>query len=312
MVELSVRSVDTKAYGRNKTVTILQKLQTKNLIHPPDWLLTNTHYLTIMGSHAYGTSKEDSDLDIYGFCTPKKDMVFPHLAGEIRGFGKQINRFEQWQESHIVDKEINREYDFTVFGIVRYFQLLMENNPNVLDSIWTPQDCVLHITGVGTLVRENRKIFLHKGCWPKFKGYAFSMLHKMTTKEPTGKRKALREEMGFDVKFAMHVVRLLYEAEQILQSGDMDIQRDREHLKAIRRGTISEEEIRKWASEKEASLEKLYEQSKLPWGPDEDKIKTILLQCLEHHYGDLSKAVVVQDKYTKCVTEIQAVLNKYS
>ena len=29
---------------------------------------------------------------------------------------------------------------------------------------------------VGNLVREKRKLFLHKGAWPKFKGYAYSQL----------------------------------------------------------------------------------------------------------------------------------------
>ena len=29
---------------------------------------------------------------------------------------------------------------------------------------------------------ENRKLFLHKGAWFKFKGYSFSMLHKAKQK----------------------------------------------------------------------------------------------------------------------------------
>lgn len=90
------------------------------------------------------------------------------------------------------------------------------------------------------------------------------------------------------MKFAYHVVRLLDKAEQILTLGDIDLQRNREHLKAIRRGDVSEAEIRKWASDKEAQLEKAYTNmdSPLPYGPPEDKIKTLLLQCLEEHYGN--------------------------
>lgn len=123
---------------------ILHELEKMGLTHPPAWLSTNTHYLTIMGSVAYGVSSDSSDMDIYGFCTPKKEMVFPHLAGEIRGFSKQTEPFDQWQKPHIEDRSAlggkGRTYDFTVFGIVRYFQLLMENNPNLIDSIYTPQE----------------------------------------------------------------------------------------------------------------------------------------------------------------------------
>ena len=60
------------------------------------------------------------------------------------------------------------------------------NNPNVLDALFTPATCVLHTTRAGTLVRENRRLFLHRGAWPKFKGYAYSQLHKIAIKQPTG------------------------------------------------------------------------------------------------------------------------------
>lgn len=291
---------------------ILNDLDKKKLIHPPDWLTANCHYLTAMGSISYGTSQEDSDFDIYGFCVPKRDMIFTWLRGEIPGFGRQKKRFEQWQESHIKDPDAlggkGREYDFTVFSIVRYFHLCMENNPNCLDSLFPPQDCILHITKVGNLVRENRKIFLSKACWAKFKGFSYSMLHKAITKNPEGKRKEIREKYGMDVKYLMNVVRLLYEAEMILTEGDLDLRRHSEHLKAIRRGEIPEKEIRKWASEKEKHLEKLYEESKLPWGPDEEKIKKLLLSCLEMQYGNLDKVIVNPDKNTHILRQIKELI----
>jgi predicted nucleotidyltransferase len=148
---------------------ILQKLRSQNVIHPPRWLVDQTQYLTVMGSVSYGVSGDTSDVDVYGFCIPPKDMVFPHLAGEIHGFGTQIQRFEQWQQHHVMPPD-GREisYDFQVFGIVRYFQLCMECNPNMIDSLFTPRRCVMHSTQVGEIVREARKQFLHKGAWHKF------------------------------------------------------------------------------------------------------------------------------------------------
>ena len=80
---------------------ILQKLRSQNLIQPPRWLVDQTQYLTVMGSVSYGVSGESSDVDVYGFCIPPKDLVFPHLAGEIHGFGRQIQKFEQWQQHHV-------------------------------------------------------------------------------------------------------------------------------------------------------------------------------------------------------------------
>lgn len=293
---------------------IIKELEDKGLIHPPKWLSTNVHYLTIMGSVAYGVSSDTSDMDVYGFCTPKKEMAFPHLGGVIQGFGNQGEKFDQWQQHHVKDKDAlagkGRDYDFTVFNIIKFFDLLMDNNPNVIDSIYTAQECVLHITEVGTMVRETRDMFLSQKMYPKFKGYAYSQLHKMTSKEPIGKRVAIREQFGFDVKFAYHLVRLLGECEQILKTGTLDLRQNNEHLKAIRRGEVPEEDVRKWASDKEKQLEILFTETKLPVQPSESKIKELLLRCLEHHYGNLSKVIVVPDKYHNIVTQIRDILDK--
>jgi uncharacterized protein len=171
-------------------MSTIQALTDKKLIAPPKWLPNSVQYETMMGSVAYGVSSDTSDTDIYGFCMPPQELVFPHLAGEIPGFGTQIQRFEQFQIHHIMDKSVmggaGREYDLQIFAIVKYFQLLMENNPNMIDSIFTPVSCVLHSTQIGNLVRENRKIFLHKGSWHKFKGYAYSQIHKIRRRVANG------------------------------------------------------------------------------------------------------------------------------
>ncbi len=292
----------------------IQRLKDKGLISPPSFLPTNVHYETMMGSVAYGVSGDSSDMDIYGFCIPPKRDIFPHLKGEILGFGRRPDRFNQYQQHGVVDKNgKGKVYDITVFSIVRYFHLAMENNPNIIDSLFTPQFCVLHITQVGQMMREKRHMFLHKGCWQKFKGYAYSQLHKMKNKNPEGKRKALVEEFGFDVKYAYNVVRLLDECEQILALGDIDLQRNREQLKAIRRGDMSEDEIIKWASSKEVQLEKLYTDSKLPYSPDEAKIKTLLLSCLEEHYGNLDECITLteSDKIDGVMQQLKIALDMW-
>jgi predicted nucleotidyltransferase len=166
--------------------SVISRLAQKQFIHPPQWLPSNIHYEVIMGSEAYGVSSNDSDIDIYGFCIPPKDMIFPHLRGEIPGFGNQIKRFEQYQEHHIKDPYKGKEYDCSMYSIVKYFQLCMENNPNMIDSLFVPERCVLHITRIGQMIREKRKSFLHKGSKQKYIGYAYSSLHKAGNKTHKG------------------------------------------------------------------------------------------------------------------------------
>jgi predicted nucleotidyltransferase len=296
--------------------SVTQQLADRGLIRPPKFLPTNVMYETLMGSIAYGVSTDNSDRDVYGFCIPPKDVVFPHLAGEVMGFGTPGPRFDQFQQHHVQDADAlggkGCEYDVSIYSIVRYFSLCMDCNPNMIDSLFTPQDCVLQITKVGNMVREARHQFLHKGCWHKFKGYAYAQLHKLRTKDPIGKRRELIDQFGFDVKFAYHTVRLLSECEQMLMEGDLDLRRNHEQLKAIRRGELSEADIMAWVTDKERQLESLYVRSTLPAVPDEARIKTLLLNCLEEHYGKLDDCVVRVDVAAAALREIKDVLERYA
>lgn len=298
--------------------SVVQRIQKQDLksgssiVKPPPWLPESVQFEVIMGSMAYGVSSDSSDMDVYGFCIPKKSMIFPHLDGHIQGFGKKPQGFEQWQQHHIDDPGARKQYDISIYSIVKYFQLCMENNPNMIDSLFVPQNCVLHSTAIGNMVREHRRDFLHKGCFFKLKGYSFSQLHKAEIKnpQPGSKRWETYQKYGMDTKFCYHVVRLLGECEQILTEHDLDLQRNKEHLKAIRRGEVSFEDIKKYFNEKEASLEKLYRESTLRHSPDEGKIKKLLMDCLEHHYGSLEEAVVAVDQATVALRQINEIIQK--
>jgi uncharacterized protein len=337
---------------------IFDKLQGESLIHPPVFMKNNVHFEVMMGSVAYGCSSNNSDVDLYGFAIPPKDVIFPHLAGHIPGFGsKEPPHFEQFQKHHVLHQSSGKEYDITIYNIVKYFQLCMENNPNIIDSLFVPRRCILHSTAIGEHVREHRKLFLHRGAWFKFKGYAFAQMNKLKNKvlnewinfcdengidyfaneevlkqcgnlspqiitlgvsvirkiDQNGNRsKRLNSivEYGFDVKFAYHVVRLLNEVEQILTEGDLDLERNREQLKAIRRGDWSLEEITEYFGTKEKELESLYTKSELRASPDEDAIKALLLECLEMHYDNLGGCIVIPDKTLQALKEIQEIADR--
>lgn len=294
-------------------VCVTKKLVEQKLITTPEFVHTQLAYETIMGSQAYGVSSDNSDVDIYGFCIPDKELVFPHLNGDIEGFGTQTQKFGQYQEHHIMSMDGQTEYDIQIFNIVKFFQLAMENNPNIVDSLYTPDRCILHSNTIGDLVRSNRDIFLHKGSWHKFKGYAYSQLSKigMKANAKNPKRQASIEKFGYDVKFAYHVVRLLDECEQILMTGTLDLQQNREQLKSIRRGEWTLEEINDYFAKKEAELQALYQTSTLRYSPDESQIKALLLQCLEEQYGSLNAVIQKENRTQDMIRDIEATLAKY-
>jgi predicted nucleotidyltransferase len=281
-------------------------------INPPHWLEDNVMFEGLTGSVAYAVSNDMSDMDIVGFCIPPKEIVFPHLGGEIPGFGTPKPRFDDFQKHHI--KHDQREYDITIYSIVKFFQLVMENNPNMVDALFLPRRCVLHSTQIYEHVRDHRSMFLHKGSWYKFRGYAYSQLSKIRTKSNASnpKRQASIEKYGYDVKFAYHIVRLMLEVEQILAEHDLDLQRNSDILKTIRNGEWTFENIESWFDNKEKSLEMLYANSTLPARPNESKIKSLLMECLEMHYGSLETVIQVSPQMSNLVDELKRLTEKYN
>lgn len=290
---------------------LLSDLKRDRLIHPPEFLPDNTHYMVITGSVAYGVSQDMSDMDLAGFCVPPKDIIFPHTAGIIEGFGPQGRKFESWQQHHVAYNE--KMYDLTVYSIVHYFQLALDNNPNMVDTLYVADNLVLHCTALGRHVRDNRKLFLHKGAYHKFMGYAYSQLKKATSKEPIGRRREMVERYGFDVKFASHLIRLADEAEQILSIGDLDLTRSKGVQKDIRAGNYTLDQVEAMFRERVPHIERLYaaETSPVPHQKKTDAVKELLFQCLEMHYGSLDKVIVREDNTQRLISEIDSVLAKY-
>jgi predicted nucleotidyltransferase len=269
--------------------SIVRKLKRLGLIDGIKPYQVETHYEVIMGSVAYGVSSDMSDTDVYGMYSTPLGQMFPHTIGHINGFGREVKCDDSYQKHHIMHD--GREYDINLHSIVSYFNLCMKCTPNMIDSLFVPRRCIIHSDEVGTAIRDNRKMFLHKGIHHTLMGYANSQLGKLGVKKPVEGSKRYDSVMkyGYDVKFAYHVVRLVEQAQMVMEHGDLDLEANRELLKSIRRGDWTLEELKAWYKKREGELQTLYIESKLPLKADEDKVKELLFQCLEMHFGSLAK-----------------------
>ncbi len=258
------------------------------LISPPSCIPENLVYETLVGSHGFSTNIEDSDIDLYGVFIPTREMAFPYEDRKyIVDFGKQPEKCLQYNPGGKNDKIVynGQKYEITVYNIIRYFDLCMECNPNIIESLYADTSSVVLQVGAGTLMRQNRSLFLHKGFYHKFIKVAESHLSKVENNKKTGVRQPLHEAYGFDTKSAYNTIRYIYEAEQILKDCDLRLKDNAEFLKSIRRGEVPLEDIRKLFQEKKEDCEKLFLNSKLQSHPNEELIKELLLKCLEIHWG---------------------------
>lgn len=153
--------------------TKIKELQ--NLLNIPNsqkWLADSIIMESVMGSHAYGMPMEHSDMDMYAICIPPKQYIFNDQW--IHGFENYPQIFEQFIQHGV--KQGKNEYDFTVFNITKFFNLASSCNPNIIDSLFVPDNCRIYCDSFGEIIRQNRKEFLSKKCWYTFKGYAYSQL----------------------------------------------------------------------------------------------------------------------------------------
>jgi predicted nucleotidyltransferase len=270
--------------------SIVDKLIKKELIEGvPAWVKGRGNYEVIMGSNAYGVSGDISDVDLYGFLIPPKEYLYPPKEC-LLGFSKKLYNFDQIQKHHIKDKDSGNEYDVTMYNIVKFFKLCENNNPNMLDSLFVPNRCVLFMDDVGKLVRENRHAFLSRKCFHTFKGYAYNQLKKIKNYVPEddSNRSKLVIKYGYDVKKAYHIVRLVDQAEQLITEGDMDLESNSEKLKAIRRGAWSFAQIEDYFHERETGLLKLMDDSKLPYSANHQFLNDLLVKCISMKISDIN------------------------
>ncbi len=123
----------------------IQTLKTNNLIL----------FEAISGSRAFGLATENSDTDIRGvYYLPKEDF-----------FG--LNYIPQ------ISNETN---DMNYYEIGRLVELLQKNNPNILEMLASPKECILHKDPLMDLLRTED--FLSKLCKDTFAGYAISQIKK--------------------------------------------------------------------------------------------------------------------------------------
>lgn len=109
----------------------------------------------ISGSRAFGLATEKSDTDLRGIYYLPKEKFFgldyiPQVANETN--------------------------DEVYYEIGRFVELLQKNNPNILEILATPEDCILYKHPV----MEHLKLenFLSKLCKDTFAGYAITQIRK--------------------------------------------------------------------------------------------------------------------------------------
>ena len=94
-------------------------------------------------------------------------------------------------------------------------------------------------------------------------------------------RAALEEKFGYDTKHALHLVRLLRMALEILATGEVIVKRpDREELLAVKQGTWKFDDLIDYAEKTHQQVQQARETSRLPEFPDKAELNLLCSEIL--------------------------------
>jgi predicted nucleotidyltransferase len=230
---------------RRKEVIKMTREELQRIIdsEPYDFLRTDPHlgnhlmFLTIGGSHAYGTNVAGSDVDIRGVALNSKE--------DLLGLGE----FE-----HHVDTAT----DTTVFSFNKAAKLLCSGNPNMLEQLGNADELVIDYHPTTRLLMENKNLFLSKRVIYSFGGFAGKLIKEadatwraylyeveVSGGNPNVKPYIPCGEKRFN-KTVMNAIRLYHMLFDILEKGEINTYRGAEHdiLMQIRNSDYDYDELR--------------------------------------------------------------------
>jgi len=112
---------------------------------------------TVSGSRAYGTDLPTSDTDIRGVFIMPEDQVLG------KGYVEQVN---------------DNKNDIIYYEVGRFLDLLNTNNPNILELLNAPEDCIQYKNPLFDIILKHKGKFITKQCRNSFGGYAVQQIKK--------------------------------------------------------------------------------------------------------------------------------------
>ena len=228
-------------------------------------------HLFVGGSELHGAKVKDTDdLDIYGVYIEPPDLALgldslPHYVWSTAGNDRRNGP---------------HDVDLTLYSLHKWAALACKGNPTALHFLFSR----------GTLksplwseVVKDKDVFLSRLCVKHFLGFADDQLKRMTGKKGRGKkgqRPELEVKFGYDVKAAMHTIRLLYECKEIVSTGKITLPRpERDLLIRVRTGKYSMEKVISMAQKLFAECEAESEHSVLPATINRQVVSKLLADC---------------------------------
>jgi predicted nucleotidyltransferase len=252
----------------------------------PSFVKDNLCLLAFGGSISYGVNTNESDVDLVGFCIPEKKYVYQ--SGLIAGFDNPLV-FDQFNQTG-VDFD-GKKTDITIYGLNRIAKLAYDGNPNIIEILFSKNKYIIEQNYVGHKIRSIAKQFISKRAVKKILGYAtgeFKQVESRRNKFLNGiqdvPRLNLHEKYGYDTKSMGHAFRLLNNAIDMMNDGEIVSDRYKNYVSEIRTGKHNYTDMAEDISMTIEHVEGLLQESMLRDTPDFELIRSELHQIFHEFY----------------------------
>lgn len=168
-------------------------------------LAPHTIFVTLAGSHAHGTAREGSDVDLRGVCIAPDAVrlslfeTFEQYDGPLEGDLDGLVR--RRLEAHPTARHgAGGTIECVVYDVAKFLSLCAASNPNALEILFSDDGDWLHAGPAWRRLHGRRHLFLTRKVEQTFLGYAMSQLkriqsHRSWLLDPP-KAKPTREAFG--------------------------------------------------------------------------------------------------------------------
>ncbi|MFF0792451.1 DNA polymerase beta superfamily protein [Streptomyces spiralis] len=210
----------------------------------------HTIFACVMGSRAFGLATDGSDTDRRGVFVAPTELFW---------------RFDK-PPTH-VDGPLPEQFSWE---LERFCELALRGNPNILECLHSP--LVEYADDTGRELLALRQGFLSRRVHATFTGYALGQRRKLDGD--------LRTHGAPRWKHAMHLLRLLTSARDLLRTGELtlDVGDQREPLLAVKRGEVSWSEVESWMARLAGETERAAHRTSLPEEPDHRCLEDFLIR----------------------------------
>lgn len=228
-----------------------------------------------VGSTLHGTAVDDGleDLDLMAIVIERPEQFV--------GFGPTDTWIQRTKPQGVRSEA--GDVDLAVYGLRKFLHLALKGNPTIILAFFAPLRFLHRYDYRGLELQALHPRIISRQVFQPFRGYMKQQHERLLGLR--GQRNVTRPELvdryGYDTKYASQIIRLAFQGEELLLTGQLTLPlptEQREVVVGVRTGKHTLAGVSELIIDAEQRLEAAYANSPIRLWPDRDFIQTWMLR----------------------------------